>query len=70
LLYTDGVTETRDASGAFYPLLDRLRSWGPLPPEELLDRIHDDLLAHSHRGLEDDTAALAVCLLPEDPPEP
>jgi serine phosphatase RsbU (regulator of sigma subunit) len=69
LLYTDGVTETRDASGAFYPLLDRLRSWGPLAPEELLDRIHDDLLAHSHRGLEDDTAALAVCLLPEDPPE-
>ncbi|MEU9443569.1 PP2C family protein-serine/threonine phosphatase [Streptomyces sp. NPDC048304] len=69
LLYTDGVTETRDASGAFYPLLDRLRSWGPLPPKELLDRIHDDLLAHSHHGLEDDTAALAVCLLPEEPPD-
>jgi serine phosphatase RsbU (regulator of sigma subunit) len=67
LLYTDGVTETRDATGAFYPLLDRLRSWGPLPPKELLARLHDDLLAYSHAGLKDDTAALAVCLLPEAP---
>ncbi|MFI6358419.1 PP2C family protein-serine/threonine phosphatase [Streptomyces sp. NPDC050743] len=67
LLYTDGVTETRDATGAFYPLLDRLRSWGPLPPKELLARLHDDLLAYSHDGLKDDTAALAVCLLPEAP---
>ncbi|WP_234384938.1 PP2C family protein-serine/threonine phosphatase [Streptomyces sp. MMG1121] len=72
LLYTDGVTETRDASGVFYPLLDRVRSWGPLPPRELLARLHDDLLAHSPRGLQDDTAALAVCLLPGEPsaPEP
>ncbi|MCC5474784.1 PP2C family protein-serine/threonine phosphatase [Streptomyces barringtoniae] len=69
LLYTDGVTETRDAAGAFYPLLDRLRSWGPLPPKELLARLHDDLLAYSN-GLQDDTAALAVCLLPEEPSLP
>ncbi|MEU6773741.1 PP2C family protein-serine/threonine phosphatase [Streptomyces sp. NPDC046759] len=68
LLYTDGVTETRDAEGAFYPLLERLRAWGPLPPRELLERLHDDLLAYSHTGLQDDTAALAVCLLPEEPP--
>ncbi|MEV6112935.1 PP2C family protein-serine/threonine phosphatase [Streptomyces sp. NPDC052109] len=65
LLYTDGVTETRDATGTFYPLLDRLRAWGPLSPKELLDRLHDDLLAFSHNGFKDDTAALAVCLLPE-----
>jgi serine phosphatase RsbU (regulator of sigma subunit) len=68
LLYTDGVTETRDAAGTFYPLLQRLRSWGPLPPKELLERLHDDLLAYSRDGLQDDTAALAVCLLPEEPP--
>ncbi|MQY34368.1 hypothetical protein SRB17_23340 [Streptomyces sp. RB17] len=67
LLYTDGVTETRDATGAFYPLLDRLRSWGPLQPTELLARLHDDLLAYSDKGLQDDTAALAVCLLPAEP---
>ncbi|MFF7355796.1 MULTISPECIES: PP2C family protein-serine/threonine phosphatase [Streptomyces] len=68
LLYTDGVTETRDAAGTFYPLLQRLRSWGPLPPKELLERLHDDLLDYSHNGLQDDTAALAVCLHPEQPP--
>ncbi|MGW1986761.1 PP2C family protein-serine/threonine phosphatase [Streptomyces collinus] len=63
LLYTDGVTETRDPEGAFYPLLTRLRSWGPLPPHELMERLHEDLLAHSHDCLRDDTAALAACLL-------
>ncbi|MFB8180694.1 PP2C family protein-serine/threonine phosphatase [Streptomyces sp. NPDC055966] len=68
LLYTDGVTETRDASGRFYPLAERVRSWGPLPPVELLARLHDDLLAYGHHGLQDDTAALAVCLLPGEPP--
>ncbi|WEO93631.1 PP2C family protein-serine/threonine phosphatase [Streptomyces sp. FXJ1.172] len=70
LLYTDGVTETRDAAGTFYPLVQRLRSWGPLSPKELLARLHDDLLAYSHQGLQDDTAALAVCLLPGGPPGP
>ncbi|MFB7509674.1 PP2C family protein-serine/threonine phosphatase [Streptomyces broussonetiae] len=70
LLYTDGVTETRDASGTFYPLLERVRSWGVLPPKELLARLHDDLLAYSPRGLQDDTAALAVCLLPREPSAP
>jgi serine phosphatase RsbU (regulator of sigma subunit) len=69
LLYTDGVTETRDATGTFYPLAERLRSWGPLPPREVLDRLHDDLLAHSHKGLQDDTAALSVCLLTDEEPE-
>ncbi|MBL1082447.1 serine/threonine-protein phosphatase [Streptomyces actinomycinicus] len=62
LLYTDGITETRDAAGAFYPLLQRLRSWRTLPPRELLHQLHDDLLAHSGGRLEDDIAALAVCL--------
>ncbi|MEU9481461.1 PP2C family protein-serine/threonine phosphatase [Streptomyces sp. NPDC048191] len=69
LLYTDGVTETRDADGTFYPLLERLRAWGPLEPKALLERLHDDLLAFSQNGLKDDTAALAVCLLPEEPRE-
>ncbi|MEV7687796.1 PP2C family protein-serine/threonine phosphatase [Streptomyces bungoensis] len=67
LLYTDGVTETRDRGGSFYPLLERLRSWGPLPPRELLERLHDDLLAFSGDGLQDDTAALAACLLADEP---
>ncbi|MGW1725799.1 PP2C family protein-serine/threonine phosphatase [Streptomyces sp. NPDC002306] len=60
LLYTDGVTETRDRDGAFYPLVDRVRSWGPLGPRELLDRLHKDLLDYSGGRLDDDTAALAA----------
>ncbi|MFI5688071.1 PP2C family protein-serine/threonine phosphatase [Streptomyces sp. NPDC051636] len=63
LLYTDGITETRDAAGSFYPLLQRLRSWGPLPPRELMEQLHHDLLVYSHGRLQDDTAALTVCLL-------
>jgi len=63
LLYTDGVTETRDATGAFYPLAQRLRSWGPLEPHTLLERLHHDLLDYSSDRLQDDTAALAACLL-------
>ncbi|WP_374114236.1 PP2C family protein-serine/threonine phosphatase [Streptomyces sp. NK08204] len=70
LLYTDGVTETRDAAGSFYPLLQRLRSWGPLPPGELLDLLHQDLLVYSHNHLKDDTAALAACLLADEPSAP
>ncbi|MEU6199536.1 PP2C family protein-serine/threonine phosphatase [Streptomyces sp. NPDC047061] len=65
LLYTDGVTETRDPAGDFYPLLQRLRSWGPMPPPELLERLHQDLLEYSHDQLQDDTAALTAFLLPE-----
>lgn len=65
LLYTDGVTEARDPAGAFYPLPQRVLSWGPLPPRELLDRLHHDLLVHSGNRLHDDTAALAVYHLPD-----
>ncbi|MFF7969805.1 SpoIIE family protein phosphatase [Streptomyces sp. NPDC007905] len=73
LLYTDGITETRDPAGSFYPLPQRLRSWGPLPPRELMERLHQDLLAYSHDRLQDDTAALTACLLADErsaPPPP
>ncbi|MEU5595022.1 PP2C family protein-serine/threonine phosphatase [Streptomyces sp. NPDC020298] len=60
LLYTDGVTETRDREGAFFPLPDWMRQLGPAPPRELLDRLHRDLLHYSGGRLEDDIAALAV----------
>ncbi|MEW2491822.1 PP2C family protein-serine/threonine phosphatase [Streptomyces sp. NPDC048411] len=66
LFYTDGVTETRDPTGAFYPLRQRVLSWGPLQPRELLDRLHNDLLMYSNNHLDDDTAALAVYHLPDD----
>ncbi|MEU0395892.1 PP2C family protein-serine/threonine phosphatase [Streptomyces sp. NPDC006208] len=60
LLYTDGVTETRDRTGAFFPLPDWMRRQGPAPPRELLDRLHRELLDYSGGRLEDDIAALAV----------
>ncbi|MEH0548873.1 PP2C family protein-serine/threonine phosphatase [Streptomyces sp. B21-105] len=66
LLYTDGVTETRDPGGVFYPLQQRLRSWGALPPDELLRRLHTDLLAHSHDRLQDDIAALTARRLADE----
>ncbi|MFJ1969636.1 PP2C family protein-serine/threonine phosphatase [Streptomyces sp. NPDC087903] len=68
LLYTDGVTEARDPGGSFYPVVERVRSWGPLSPRQLLDRLHEDLLAYNHSRLHDDTAVLLACLLSDAPP--
>ncbi|MET8629247.1 PP2C family protein-serine/threonine phosphatase [Kitasatospora sp. NPDC004669] len=62
LLYTDGVTETRNHTGEFFPLSDWLRQQTAAPPRELLDRLHRDLLHYSSGGLDDDIAALAVHL--------
>ncbi|GAB2713646.1 PP2C family protein-serine/threonine phosphatase [Kitasatospora kifunensis] len=66
LLYTDGVTETRDRKGEFYPLTERVRDWTALPPRELLNRLHQDLLAYSDAGLDDDIAVLIAYRLPDE----
>lgn len=60
LLYTDGVTETRDRAGAFFPLPEWMLRNGPAAPRDLLDRLHHDLLRYSGGRLDDDIAALAV----------
>jgi len=61
LLYTDGVTETRDRTGEFFPLPDWMRQHCPAPsPRELLDGLHQDLRHYSGGRLDDDLAALAV----------
>lgn len=60
LLYTDGVTETRDRTGAFFPLPEWLLRQSPAAPRELLDRLHRELVRYSGGRLEDDIAALAV----------
>ncbi|GAA3825497.1 PP2C family protein-serine/threonine phosphatase [Streptomyces chiangmaiensis] len=63
LLYTDGVTEARNRDGEFFPLPDWLRQHSRMPPRELLDRLHRDLLDYSGGRLDDDIAALALrCL--------
>jgi serine phosphatase RsbU (regulator of sigma subunit) len=60
LLYTDGVSETRDGSGSFYPLSERLLTMPAHDPEDLLDALLDDVLAYAGGGLDDDVAVLAV----------
>ncbi|MEU4092922.1 PP2C family protein-serine/threonine phosphatase [Streptomyces sp. NPDC026673] len=60
LLYTDGVTETRDRAGAFFPLPEWLRQQSPASPRELLDGLHRELVHYSGGRLNDDIAALAV----------
>lgn len=62
LLYTDGVTETRNRSGEFFPLNDWMQRQTTPQPRDLLDKLHRDLLHYSGGGLNDDIAALAVGL--------
>ncbi|MFG2944579.1 PP2C family protein-serine/threonine phosphatase [Streptomyces adustus] len=68
LLYTDGVTETRDRAGTFFPLPEWMGQLGPATPRELLSRLHQDLLHYSGGRLDDDIAAVAVrCRRPGTP---
>ncbi|MER5786531.1 PP2C family protein-serine/threonine phosphatase [Streptomyces mobaraensis] len=60
LLYTDGVTEARDAAGRFYPLERRLAALPESAPGVLTDRLVADLLAYVGGELADDAALLAV----------
>ena len=75
LLYTDGVTEARDASREFYPLDERVRVLAPKAQPKLtrtgklrangttpslLDLVKDDLLRYIGAPPEDDAALLLV----------
>jgi serine phosphatase RsbU (regulator of sigma subunit) len=74
LLYTDGVTEARDASREFYPLDERVKALAPkaLPKltrtgklraanaPTLLDLVRDDLLQYVGAPPDDDAALLLV----------
>ncbi|GAA3932647.1 PP2C family protein-serine/threonine phosphatase [Actinomadura viridis] len=62
LLYTDGVIEARDSHGAFYPLAERVGAWHDLEPDDLVQRVREDLLAHAGGRLDDDAAMIAVRL--------
>ncbi|MFD0370260.1 PP2C family protein-serine/threonine phosphatase [Streptomyces sp. NPDC127114] len=65
LLFTDGVSETRDGDGDFYPLEERLAAWAGEPAERVLPLLHRDLAAYGAAGLDDDVAALLVVRPPE-----
>jgi serine phosphatase RsbU (regulator of sigma subunit) len=68
LFYTDGVSEARDSSGAFY----QVSQCGPLlaaaDPEVALDRLRDDVIRHVGHALEDDAAMLLIRCAPSDVP--
>ncbi len=61
LLYTDGVSEARDSSGAFYPLASRVARWPTDDPGALLDRLLADVQRYAGGAMGDDVAVLAVC---------
>nr|WP_254706002.1 PP2C family protein-serine/threonine phosphatase [Streptomyces vilmorinianum] len=60
LLYTDGLSEARDAEGTFYDPGERLSGRIFPGPEELLDALVDDVRRYTGGGSTDDMALLAV----------
>ncbi|MEU1630617.1 PP2C family protein-serine/threonine phosphatase [Streptomyces sp. NPDC020096] len=60
LLYTDGVSEARDASDRFYPLRDRIAGMRADDPDALLDKLIADVRAYAGGEFSDDAALLAV----------
>jgi hypothetical protein len=60
LLYTDGVSETRDRDGEFYPLAERVAAWAGQPPADLVHSITDDLAAYAATPFNDDMALVAI----------
>ncbi|MGW0499058.1 PP2C family protein-serine/threonine phosphatase [Streptomyces sp. NPDC003007] len=60
LLYTDGITEARDAKGRFYPLAERAHLLKEGDPETALEMLRQDLLQHVSGPLHDDAALLML----------
>lgn len=63
LLYTDGVSEARDAAGAFFPLAERARAAARAHPRQddgLLGALMSDLDEHTRGTTRDDVLMLTV----------
>lgn len=69
LLYTDGLSEARDAAGVFYDPAERLRGRIFPGPEELLSALADDVRLHTGGVTTDDMALLAVVRPTEGQPD-
>ncbi|MET9609673.1 PP2C family protein-serine/threonine phosphatase [Streptomyces sp. NPDC006512] len=69
LLFTDGLTEARDAAGTFYDPAARLRGRVFPGPDEVLDALSSDVRRHTGGGATDDMALLAVGRPGEGQPE-
>lgn len=69
LLYTDGLSEARNAEGVFYDAAERLRGRIFPGPEELLSALTDDVRLHTGGVTTDDMALLAVVRPAEGQPD-
>ncbi|AZM50205.1 hypothetical protein DMB38_34425 [Streptomyces sp. WAC 06738] len=67
LLYTDGVTEARNALGEFYDPATALEGRAFHDPDDLADALTADIIAHTGGALRDDAAILAVHHTPNPP---
>jgi serine phosphatase RsbU (regulator of sigma subunit) len=68
LIYTDGISEAPDESGALLPVdLCGALLGGP-DPGAALDRLYDDVLRHAGGQLHDDSAVLFVARRPQSSP--
>ncbi len=57
---SDGVTEARSATGAFYPLAERMGAWADISPWDVADHLTQDLNRHTAGEHRDDISALVV----------
>ncbi|NGO73899.1 PP2C family protein-serine/threonine phosphatase, partial [Streptomyces boncukensis] len=60
VLYTDGLSEARDADGEFFDPVRRLTGHSLTDPEDVLDLLVRDVEQHTGGGTADDMALLAV----------
>ncbi|MGW0854355.1 PP2C family protein-serine/threonine phosphatase [Streptomyces sp. NPDC002690] len=60
LLYTDGVTEARDGTGAFYPLAERITGWAEKEADAFLGRFREDLMEWVGGRLDDDAVMIVL----------
>ncbi|MFX4293207.1 SpoIIE family protein phosphatase [Streptomyces bohaiensis] len=68
LMYTDGVSEARDADGRFYDPAERLRVYRGREPEALLSWLLDDVRRHG--GIRDDDIAVLAVRAAAEPEAP
>ncbi|MFM9370684.1 PP2C family protein-serine/threonine phosphatase [Streptomyces sp. Da 82-17] len=60
LLYTDGVTEARDAAGCFYPLQERADLLKDPDAQAALEALREDVVRHAGGPSHDDAAMLLL----------
>ncbi|MEU6346090.1 PP2C family protein-serine/threonine phosphatase [Streptomyces sp. NPDC046977] len=60
LLYTDGLSEARNAAGDFFPVLDRATTWTWDSPGRLLQYVSSDVGTYAGLQLRDDLAIVAI----------